>query len=662
MGMKLDTDSQMERVSAGADVEATDLISLVDHRESVHVNEKVGVVYKAFAERRCEYMAVLDGDKFKGLCSRGQVGYLLGSRYGYSLFSEKPIGSHTMKQALVIRSGTPMLTVLQVALTRTGEQFYDDMALVDLDDVFLGIISVRTLVHLQSRIMLERITLTQRQKRELERKNQELFRSVNELRRSQGRYSILLENTVLGVALLNVRGGIEAMNHRLQSLIVPDHAPAPSNLADLVVLEERENFLGLLQNMERGGTGASVVEFRLELPHSGVRLFKFSTGWIRETGQICICLDDITEEKRIEQERTLLASAMHQAAEMILITDAKGDIVYVNPAFEKNTGYKRAEVIGRNPRILKSNKQNPEFYRHMWRVLLAGEVWHGRVVNRKKDGALYEEDATISPVFNAAGRIINYVAVKLDVTREVGMEMQLRQSQKMESVGTLAGGVAHEINNPINGIMNYAQLIADQLPSEDALQKYTANIMKETNRVAQIVRNLLAYARQDKQGRSPANLNDIIQAVLTLIQTVVRHDQITLTVDVPEGLPQMECRSQQIEQVLVNLLTNARDALNEKYASYHENKVIRITAMHFERDGQGWIRTTIEDHANGIPEGVRDRVFDPFYTTKPVGKGTGLGLSISYGIVKDHGGVLHFETEAGQGTRFHMDLPVKTAA
>ena len=119
----------------------------------------------------------------------------------------------------------------------------------------------------------------------------------------------------------------------------------------------------------------------------------------------------------------------------------------------------------------------------------------------------------------------------------------------------------------------------------------------------------------------------------------------------------MECRSQQIEQVLMNLLTNARDALNDRYPAYHEDKIIRVSARPFEKNGSIWIQMTVEDHGNGIPAGVRDRIFDPFYTTKPMGRGTGLGLSISYGIVKDHGGCLHFETEAGRYTRFHVDLP-----
>ena len=368
---------------------------------------------------------------------------------------------------------------------------------------------------------------------------------------------------------------------------------------------------------------------------------------------------DITTRKQAEESHTRLATAADQAAETIVITDANGVILYANPAFEKITGYTREEAIGQNPRILKSGQHDAEFYRRMWAVLATGKVWSGHIINKRKDGTLYQEEASISPVHDAAGKVVNYVAVKRDVTREVAMENQLRQAQKMEAIGTLAGGVAHEINNPINGIMNYAQLLTDGLPADSPLLKFSASILKETNRVSEIVRNLLAFARQNPQHRSPANLNDIIQNVLTLVQSVIRHDQITLTVEVPEGLPQMECRSQQLEQVLLNLLTNARDALNEKYPAYHKDKIIRVTARLFERDGARWIRTTVEDHANGIPEGIRDRILDPFFTTKAAGKGTGLGLSISHGIVKEHGGELHFETETGRGTRFHMDLPVK---
>ena len=369
---------------------------------------------------------------------------------------------------------------------------------------------------------------------------------------------------------------------------------------------------------------------------------------------------DITERRRALESHTRLAMAVEQAAETIVVTDSAGTILYVNPAFEKTTDYTQQEAIGQNPRILKSGKHSDAFYRQMWDVLTRGEVWRGHIINKKKDGTLYEENATITPVRDTTGAIINYVAIKLDVTHEVAMENQLRQAQKMKAIGTLAGGVAHEINNPINGIINYAQLISDEMPPDSNLQEHLAKIRKEAARVAVIVRNLLAFARQDAKGRSSASLKDVIKAALMLVQTVIRHDQITLEVEVPEDLPQMQCRSQQLEQVVVNLLTNARDALNEKYPGYHENKTIHVSARLFEKNGAPWIRTTIEDHGTGIATNVRDRVFDPFYTTKPAGQGTGLGLSISYGIVKEHGGELHFETEKGHYTRFYLDLPVKS--
>ena len=156
---------------------------------------------------------------------------------------------------------------------------------------------------------------------------------------------------------------------------------------------------------------------------------------------------DITERKRAEESHARLATAVEQAAETIVITDTNGTILYANPAFEKSSGYTRAEALGQNPRVLKSGKQDAEFYRRMWEVLDAREVWSGHFFNRRKDGAFYEEEATISPVRDAAGKIVNYVAVKRDVTREKQLEAQIRQAQKMEAIGQLAGGVAHDFNN-----------------------------------------------------------------------------------------------------------------------------------------------------------------------------------------------------------------------
>lgn len=264
------------------------------------------------------------------------------------------------------------------------------------------------------------------------------------------------------------------------------------------------------------------------------------------------------------------------------------------------------------------------------------------------------------PYFNNKGIVEGVVLNARDITETRKLEEQLMQSQKIESIGTLAGGVAHEINNPINGIMNYAELILDQLPEKDPARTYVQEILHETRRIARIVKNLLTFARQDQQTQSPARLSNIVSAVLSLIQMVMRHDRITLEVDIPEDLPQIRCRSQQIQQVLMNLITNARDALNERYPDYSPGKKLRVSAKIVQKQGRRFIRTTVEDFGSGIPPAILDRVFDPFFTTKPKETGTGLGLSISYGILRDHGGELSVESKPGRATRFYMDLPVGT--
>lgn len=267
-------------------------------------------------------------------------------------------------------------------------------------------------------------------------------------------------------------------------------------------------------------------------------------------------------------------------------------------------------------------------------------------------------DVSLFPFHNGGNNISAVVVNIRDITTTRQLEEKLVQAQKIESIGTLAGGVAHEINNPINGIMNYAQLIVDRSDKGHPAVDLAAEIIHETERVAGIVRNLLTFARHEKQSHSPAFVSDIVSSVLSLIQAVMRHDQIDLRIDIPEDLPSIKCRSQQIQQVLMNLLTNARDALNEKYPRYDAEKVLRVSAQLVDKQSGRFIRTTVEDSGTGIAAEIRDRIFDPFFTTKPKGTGTGLGLSISYGIVKGHKGELTVESEPGKYARFHIDLPV----
>jgi len=262
------------------------------------------------------------------------------------------------------------------------------------------------------------------------------------------------------------------------------------------------------------------------------------------------------------------------------------------------------------------------------------------------------------------GKTVAIVGALTDMTErkraeeeKMAKDAQLRQSQKLESIGTLASGVAHEINNPLMGMINYADLISDEI-EDDTAKKYSQVIMKEGNRIAEIIRNLLSFARQEKETHSPAVVRDIIDSSLSLVGSLLRKDQITIELDIPEDLPQLKCRSQQIQQVVINLLTNANHALNERYPEYDEDKIIRIAARSYEKGGVDWIRITVEDHGVGMTDDVAQRIFDPFFTTKPRDKGTGLGLSVSFGIVREHHGELTVESIVGKHTRFHMDLRV----
>ena len=216
---------------------------------------------------------------------------------------------------------------------------------------------------------------------------------------------------------------------------------------------------------------------------------------------------DITLHKKSEQARILLEAAVEQSVETVEITDSQGTIVYVNPSFETTTGYSREEAIGNTPRIVRSGHHNEEFYKQMWDTITNGKIWTGHIINRKKDGSLFEEDVSISPVKDHFGKIVNYVAVKRDVTREVSLQRQLQQAQKMEAIGTLAGGIAHDFNNILQVALGYADMIIED---EGFPLRYKADVQKigeAANRGADLVQRLLTFSRKTEFKPQPLNLN-----------------------------------------------------------------------------------------------------------------------------------------------------------
>ncbi|MFV8755506.1 protein kinase domain-containing protein [Nannocystaceae bacterium ST9] len=266
------------------------------------------------------------------------------------------------------------------------------------------------------------------------------------------------------------------------------------------------------------------------------------------------------------------------------------------------------------------------------------------------------------------GRIDRVIMVSTDITerreaehQRASLEAQLRQQQRLESIGTLASGVAHEINNPIQGIMNYAELIGDSPGSNPEIREFADEIAHETKRVATIVRNLLAFSRQEgERSMLATGVASVVEGTLSLIHAVLRKDQILLEVALADDLPEIECRPQQIQQVIMNLVTNARDALNGRFVGHHPDKRISIDAQAFERDDRSWVRISVADQGGGVPEHAIARIFDPFFTTKGRDQGTGLGLAVSHGIIKDHRGVLRLDNRVGVGATFHVELPCRS--
>jgi PAS domain S-box-containing protein len=372
-------------------------------------------------------------------------------------------------------------------------------------------------------------------------------------------------------------------------------------------------------------------------------------------------ITDITERKRAEAEEKrqteLFAAMFDNMPVMITVYNPSVQVLTANKTFIDTVGWTNEDL--KRIDLLKEVYPDPEYRKGAVEFMeKASDEWKEFIV-RTKDGRDLESTWT-NVVLSDDTRI----GIGLDISKEKlaekekgKLEDHLRQQQKLESIGTLASGVAHEINNPITSILNFAELIQMKTKGNEQLADFTQRIINDTNRVAKIVKNLLAFARQGKESHSSAFLADIINDTLSLIAAVLHKDQIVVAVDVPDDLPKIKCRTRQIQQVLMNLLTNARDALNERYPESDENKTVRITCVPLEKEGEKWIRTTVKNHGGAIPPEIMDRIFDPFFTTKPRDVGTGLGLSISYGIVSEHKGKLSVESDENS-TSFHMDLRV----
>lgn len=383
------------------------------------------------------------------------------------------------------------------------------------------------------------------------------------------------------------------------------------------------------------------------------------------------------ERKKIYDQQNKLSIAIKHSSETIVITDINGNIEFVNPAFEKTSGYSSQEVLGKNPSILKSGQHDKFFYENLWKIILSGKPWKGHFINRKKDGTVYEEEVSISPVFDDAGTIINFVALKRDVSEMIKIENQLRHAQKMEGIGTLAAGIAHEINTPLQYLYDNTLFIKESfktifdfyIKNKEVLGKSDENLdylldeipkaLEENMNGIQIVRKIVMamknFSHPGLKTMQKADINEAIRSTITITKNVWKYSA-EITTELKDGLPEVTCHIGDVNQVFLNMITNSCDAISEK-----SDKQIGLIKIKTEND-DSFIYVTIEDNGNGIPESIIEKIFQPFFTTKQIGKGTGQGLALSYDIiVNKHNGDIKVESEIGIGTKFIIKLPIENA-
>ena len=370
-------------------------------------------------------------------------------------------------------------------------------------------------------------------------------------------------------------------------------------------------------------------------------------------------LDKSEKERTLVEELQKLAHAIDSSPVSVVITDAKASIEFVNRKFTEVTGYSADEVRGRNPRLLKTGETSAEEYRRLWATVSGGGIWQGVFHNRRKDGGTFWEFATISPVMGEDGVIRNYIAVKEDLTEKRALESQLRQAQKMESLGALAGGVAHDFNNLLTVIGGHCELLALSEPITPDAASSIADIRSAAERAAALTKRLLQFGRKHPMLLRRVELGEVVRDSGRMLGRLLG-ENYELEFSMPaEPLP-LSADPAMLEQVLMNLVLNARDAMPSGGRIRVEiSEAARTLALPpgVEPAPQGWALLSVTDSGCGIPPADRQRIFEPFFTTKEIGKGTGLGLSVVDGIVRQHRGWVAVDDAAGGGAVFNVYLP-----
>lgn len=463
-----------------------------------------------------------------------------------------------------------------------------------------------------------------------------------------------------------------------------ERVPAKGTISSLVIKENRSmilrpNDIRELENegkIDLVGTPSKIwlgVPLRLNSAVIGIiviQSYKNETDYDRSdlelmefiSGQIAISIN----KKQSEEKIRVLSQSIEQGPAIVLITDLNGNIEYVNRKFEEITGYGENEAIGKNPRFLQSGDTPRSTYTELWSTIISGNEWRGEFHNKKKDGTLYWESVFITCIRNTEGDFTNYLAIKNDITDKKRMEQQLIQAQKMESIGTLAGGIAHDFNNLLTVINGYSDMLLMKFGSEDTVFKDISAIRSAGDRAEKLTRQIMAFSRKQIYKPQIVDINSIIIELEKMFRSLIGED-IDIRTKLAHDLPFIKADPGQIEQILINLLVNARDAVNLKSSKANEKRITietnkRVIDEIFVKNHIGsrkgvFICLAISDSGIGMNKEIKNSIFEPFFTTKSRNKGTGLGLATVYGIVKQNSGSIYVYSEPGMGTTFKIYWP-----
>lgn len=370
---------------------------------------------------------------------------------------------------------------------------------------------------------------------------------------------------------------------------------------------------------------------------------------------------DITEKRAYETQLRRFETVIEQADEEVLISDPDGTIQYVNPAFEKKTGYDKKELIGKKPSILKSGLHDSLFYKGLWTTILNKKNWKGYIYNRCKNGQIILYDMGITPILDSKDNILAFASIRRDITEQTKMEQKLRQSQKMEAIGTLAGGIAHDFNNILSGIFGYANLASMNLDNPEKAKKQIELLISGAKRAAGLVQQILTFSRQTEHKKNPIKLYLIVKEAVKFIRS-----SIPSSIEIQENITTRSAvlaDSTQIHQIVMNLCTNAFKAME------HTGGILSISLEDIEVSGYksipdlgvppgSYMRMAVSDTGTGMDSDTLGRIFEPYFTTKEIGEGTGLGLAVVLGIVEEHKGYIKAYSEPDKGSTFHVYFPI----